>query len=211
MIQGGIITEECSTARLQPVMYQLFKHPGSHPLTSLRLNCSICQFIKSATCMTASNRHAPKGCIHPANLAKHLLTFHNSRHSLEEIQHQIDRLALNYPPHEGPHPLVPFFLGGILPPAIPGVAREIGFYCTICRNAHKGDKKAGYARLITHLQQGAPWPAKPLCHPEGYHPSALLLWEVYLLFPGRSFLFRGGSRSCPTSLPAGRYANSKHA
>lgn len=141
-------------------MYQLFKHPGSHPLTSLRLNCSICQFIKSATCMTASNRHAPKGCIHPANLAKHLLTFHNSRHSLEEIQHQIDRLALNYPPHEGPHPLVPFFPGGILPPAIPGVAREIGFYCTICRKAHKGDKKAGYARLITHLQQGAPLASK---------------------------------------------------
>lgn len=106
--------------------------------------------------MTTSNRKAPKGCIDPANLAKHLRTFHDSKHSLEEIQEQIDHVISHYPPHDGSHPLIPFFPNGILPPPIPGVPQEVGFYCTLCREVRKGDKKAGYSRLITHCNKEHP-------------------------------------------------------
>lgn len=112
--------------------------------------------FRCTRCMASTNPKAPKGCIHPAKLAKHLLSYHDSKHSLEEIQQQIDRLSSNHPPHESLHPLIPFFPSGILPPAIPGVAREIGFYCTLCKKVHKGDNKVGYSKLITHCNKKHP-------------------------------------------------------
>ncbi|OXG13590.1 hypothetical protein C367_06137 [Cryptococcus neoformans Ze90-1] len=130
---------------------------SSPDLIALKLQyLPIYKVFRCTFCITACNRNSPKGCIHPANLAKHLRNFHDSRHSLEEIQQQINAVFSNYPPHEGLHPLIPSFPDGILPPAIPGVTQETGFYCTLCRTTRKGQKKAAHAKLITHCNKEHP-------------------------------------------------------
>lgn len=126
-------------------------------LLALKLEYSSAyQVFRCMRCMTVSNRKAPKGCIHPADLDKHVHTFHDCKRCLEDIQEEINTIFSNYPPHQGRHPMIPLFPHGILPPAIPDVAQEIGFYCTLCRQVRKGEKKDGYARLVTHCHKEHP-------------------------------------------------------
>lgn len=157
---------------------------SSPDLIMLRLQyLPVYKVFRCTRCMASTNPKAPKGCIHPAKLAKHLLSYHDSKHSLEEIQQQIDRLSSNHPPHESLHPLIPFFPSGILPPAIPGVAREIGFYCTLCKKVHKGDNKVGYSKLITHCNKEHPndWKLQ-----SRYHFAKICMGRESLFFSNRS-------------------------
>ncbi|OWZ74721.1 hypothetical protein C365_07059, partial [Cryptococcus neoformans Bt85] len=130
---------------------------SSPDLFALKLQyLPVYKVFRCTSCMTSSNRNAPKGCIHSSNLAKHLHTFHDCKRSLEDIQQQINAVISDHPPHEGSHPHVPFFPDGILPPAVPGVAQEIGLYCMLCREVRKGEKKAGHSRLVTHCNKEHP-------------------------------------------------------
>lgn len=51
---------------------------SSPDLIALKLQyLPIYKVFRCTFCITACNRNSPKGCIHPANLAKHLRNFHD--------------------------------------------------------------------------------------------------------------------------------------
>lgn len=91
--------------------------------------CSICSSNKkskgTSSCITPKHLHS-----HPHQHLPHI--------TATELQTVMTNLLRRYPLHQGQHPSVPFFPNNILPPLIPGLQVEMGVYCTLCLQLHKG-------------------------------------------------------------------------
>lgn len=109
--------------------------------------CSICSSNKesrgTSSCITPKHLHS-----HPHQHLPHM--------AATELQTVMTNLLRRYPLHQGQHPSVPFFPNNILPPLIPGLQVEMGVYCTLCLQLHKGAESVTRRRLVTHIKKQHP-------------------------------------------------------
>lgn len=112
----------------------------------------IYQVFRCTICSGGNMSRGTSSCILSKNLQHHVHQHlpHMTETQLEDIMTSV---LSHYPPYQGQHPKIPFFLNGMLPPSIPGLKVEKGTYCTLCLQLHKGVESVIRRKLVMHINK----------------------------------------------------------